>query len=206
MVYIRRIYFTLLEMLTVLAILAIIAGFIGVNIAKATREQRFNTEVSLIVNQLRLAQDLMLIMNSNLTLTFKAHSSGIEYNLKSAVEFPKEMKAWEKELTREHAYLTTIQRVNFEDQLEKGAAERNTEVVKFQSGGDRMSYGVMRLSTSEKDENYGALTRYICLPGYPAPIFSTSIRPSNDECYGKDEGFAEQLSQRTFEELRARNE
>jgi type II secretory pathway pseudopilin PulG len=203
--YIKRLYLTLLELIMVLTILGIIAGFFGINIAKALKEQRFNTEVSLVLNQLRLAQDIMLIMNTNLTLTFKAHSTeGIEYSLKTAVEMPKEMKFWEKEIKRSHSFLKTIKQVNFDDQLDKDnpTDAENTISVKFLSGGDKMSYGIMRLSTSKNDEDFGALTRYICLPGYPAPIVTTSERPTEETCLGGDESFSEQMTRRTYEELR----
>lgn len=202
--YVKRLYITLLEMLLVLAILGIFAGFFGVNIARAMREQRFNNEANLVISQLRLAQDLMLIFNSNLSLVIQSHPDGIAYALKFDEKLPTGWNRWEKEVTRLHPKLTTIKQVNFEDQLDLSSVpqEANKLEVKFHSGGDKMSYGIMRLSTSAHDEDFGAITRYICLSGYPKPIYSQTERPSEDSCLGLEDAFMEQLTQKTAEEIR----
>jgi len=198
----RRAYLTLLELMLVIAILGIIAGFIAVNAAKAWKEQRFRTEVSLIVDQLRLAQNLMLIFNSNVQVVFLASPEGIEYYLSFDTPLPKH---WTQEINRPHEKLKTVRVVNFEDKLE---TEDNLVInqikngisVKFLSGGSKMSRGIMRISTSEEDNVPNIITRYVCLPGYPAPITSQGEFPM--ECSSDDlQAFEKQLTMRTKEEV-----
>ena len=68
-------FITLLESLIVISILAIAAGVIGFSVNRALREQHFKTEVELVVDYLRLAQNLMLIMNADVHVIFKAAES-----------------------------------------------------------------------------------------------------------------------------------
>ncbi|QLH36565.1 MAG: type II secretion system protein [Parachlamydiaceae bacterium] len=65
-------FFTLIELLIVLMVLALASGVIGFSVHRALREQRFKTEVELVADSLRLAQNLMLIMNADVHVTFKA--------------------------------------------------------------------------------------------------------------------------------------
>lgn len=192
---IKKIHFTLLELMVVLAILGAVAGFIGINISKALREQRFRTEVSLIVDQLRLAQNLMLIFNSNVQLKFIGiENEGIDYHLVFDTPLP---QRWSKEINRPHERLTTIRSFNFRDLLDPD----ESGVVKFLSGGSKMSRGIIRISTSKSDNTPGVLTRYIFLPGYPAPIESQTQFPEEALFNSNINTFEQTLTQRTKEEV-----
>lgn len=176
---IRRVYITLLELLLVIAILGLIAGIIGINATKAWQEQRFRTEVSRLVDQIRLAQDLMLIFNASVQVKItKIEGVGIDAQIVSDTPLP---KRWSSEINRPRELLTMIKVINFPDLIEEEdnvilSDVPNQVTVKYLSGGSRISRGLMRISTSNTDHP-GALTRYISFPGVPGPIETVVTYP-----------------------------
>src|SRR4051812_5988961 len=72
----KKLPFTLVEILIVFFILALSIGIIGINIHKAIVQQRFETEVALVLEELRFAQDLMLILDGNFKVKFEKESNG----------------------------------------------------------------------------------------------------------------------------------
>lgn len=161
-VHCRR-FVTLIETMIALAILGIVASVIGLNVSKAMQEQRFRTEVALVVEQLRLAQNLMLILNEDVRVHFKEVDNEIQYGL----SFQCPLKSgWDKELTRKPTPLKSIRTVAF-----KGVGEEKglrSLTLKFFSSGMVMSSGTLTLSTAK---GFGASdTRYVNLPGHPHPI------------------------------------
>ena len=93
-VSLRRHFITLLELLIVIAILALVSGVIGVNIKKALLDQRFRMEVGMILDELRLAQDLMLILSTDVHVKFSQdkEKKGIKYWLELETELPERLK------------------------------------------------------------------------------------------------------------------
>jgi type II secretory pathway pseudopilin PulG len=161
---------TLLEILIVIAILALVGGLVSIGINRAISEQRFRTEVGLVVDQLRLAQDLMLILGTDVRVIFAAekgdkNAEGIRFWLELETKLSPEL---ERELLRKHSPLKSIKGVFFKDDTEPGKIN-----VRFQSRGAVMSSGLMRLATTDMNPPpESALKSYICLSGYPRHIFS----------------------------------
>jgi hypothetical protein len=203
---VRRLYFTMLELLVVISILSLIGGTIGINIAKSVREQYFRTEVSQVVDQLRLAQDLMLIFHTDVFVKF-SHKSGTD-SFRCELEFPvakpKMSESWLNELQRKRKNLTYTRSITF--QTIDGSddyGEMDELVIAFMSGGSKMSKGFLRLSTSRDPKSLGALERFITLPGFPSPIFDSAIYTYDKQQTEKDEVFNKSLTQQTIEEIRA---
>jgi type II secretory pathway pseudopilin PulG len=196
--HIRRQFITLLELLIVMGILALISGIVTISINKALIDQRFQTEVDLIVNELRLAQDLMLILGTDVHLNFSEakDGAGIEYWVKLETILPKNIQ---KEILRERKPLKTIHGVFLEDQLVTEIKEKHID-IKFLSNGAVMSKGVMLLSTSDKESQLkGALSKYICLAGYPRPIISSDTKEEAEKlCNAFEEGLDERLTTDTI--------
>ena len=191
----RRRCFTLLEILVVILILGSLSGIIGINVTQAVREQRFRSEVDLIADQLRLAQDLMLIFHANISMviTIPDPNKGYILELVPEVVLP---SPWLKEVTRKHN-LSHIHYIN-SSQINK---ERNQLEIKLRSGGSEMPQGTLRLSTGEED-GPRVKTRYIHFAGYPAPIIITeSSTPPNTN----DEAMNRELTQRTVEAVHAKS-
>ncbi len=174
----KRHFFTLLELMLVLSVIALVAGVIGVNINKALREQRFKTEVSVVVDQLRLAQNLMLILDSDAHLFMASDRNGT--SIKMWVELDDTGNhQWIERFKQNPKILKTIQFVEFNDEL-KNQNKTGMIDIKFLSGGMVMSKGIIRLSTSQSKSFLGSLEKFICLTGTPKPIQSGS--ESKNEC------------------------
>ena len=79
----KRRYITFVEMMIVLTVMILTLGLIGLNINRLVVEQRFKSEAALVVDQLRLAQDLMLILNTDAIVKFRKEPDG---GIKSWIE------------------------------------------------------------------------------------------------------------------------
>ena len=167
--------FTLLELMIVIMILSLTAGIVGINITKAVREQRFRSEVARVVDRLRLAQNLMLIANTDVDVIFTKGKEGVDFFLET--EGPLS-PSWKKELERPSSPLKAVHWVEFEETVPRSHGQQGRLQLQFLSRGSVMSRGLLRLSTAARDDEYGALTRYVCLPGYPQALTSSA----NGEC------------------------
>lgn len=85
MINARKRLFTLLELLIVMFILSLGASVAGVKLKEAYDEQRFLSEVDQITSHLQMAQDLMLIMDTDVYFyLIKDADESISYYLKVA--------------------------------------------------------------------------------------------------------------------------
>lgn len=176
----KTLSFTLVELLLVISILLMVAGLVGFNIRRAFFEQRFRAEVSAVVDTLRLAQDLMLLLNSDAHVLFADDpAGGIRYWIE--VEKPLSGKGWDRELMRKRPILKAIHLVEMDDRVSAIKVKEQLDIM-FLSGGSVMSKGILRLFSSDEKEREGVLKSYICLPGYPNPIVSsnTEIKECSD--------------------------
>ncbi|NGX42103.1 MAG: hypothetical protein K940chlam7_00380 [Chlamydiae bacterium] len=196
MILIKRRHVTLVEMLIVMAILALMAGVVTINIRRAHQQQRFHTEVDLMVDTLRFAQDLMLLLNTDVhvRVALAEKRRGLEYWVEVEEGIP---KAWKPVIKRSHRLLTETHSITF---LEDGEVKELD--IKFLSGGSLMSRGVIRMSTHENPDAAGATNRAICLNGYPHPIVSIPEGDEPVECEDdKDEDFNDRLTYYTTQEI-----
>lgn len=186
---------TLIEVLIVIAILSLLTGLIAINIRSAVREQQFKSEVLRVVDELKLAQDILLILGTGSVVKFELskEKDSILYQLDTTLPLP---KAWEKFFKKKNPPLKTIHYIQFE-----GAEGEGKLDIEFLSEETGMSKGILRLSTSEKDEVPGALTSYICLPGYPHPIEYHQSKTASFCDSKKEEEFLKNLSRTTYEEI-----
>lgn len=192
---------TLMEVLIVISILAIGSGIVAISINKAIVEQRFRSEVGLIVDEMRLAQDLMLILGTDVHLHFAESKDGksIQYWLELETNVSPHVQ---RELLRKRKDLKTIVGVFLDDKLLWEIKESHID-VKFLSNGAVMSEGIMRLATSS-DENVpkGTLESFICLAGYPNPIISSRNKEEAEaSCYHFEEGLDDRLTKDTVSKL-----
>jgi type II secretory pathway pseudopilin PulG len=201
----KRRLMTFMEMMVVLAIISLIGGVVAINIQKAMFEQRFRTEVATVVNQLRLAQNLMLILDQDVSVKFKQQDNKtIDFWLE--MQCPKD-KGWDKELMRRPPPLKTVGVVDFESDEHVESREVGQLEIRFMSGGTVMSRGVLRLSTSVEANNKNALERFVCLPGFPAPISAMSGKVPDISCLEDMTGqFKDQITQITIQEITSKLE
>lgn len=156
---------TLVEMMLVLGLISIIAGLVALNVRGLLHEQRFRTEVTLVLDTLRVAQDLMLIANSDAHVVFSKdpRTGFISYR----IELEKPLtKGWTREVTRPRPPLTAVRTIEFQDSG-SGVKAFDNFALSFLSGGTVMSSGNLRLADADRNATLQSL---ICLPGYPAPL------------------------------------
>jgi prepilin-type N-terminal cleavage/methylation domain-containing protein len=190
----RKQPFTLIELMLVLALVATLAGLIGINVGKAMREQRFRSEVDLVMDKLRLAQDLMVLYYANADVVIAMLDNDQGYSLEVTTEVPIP-SAMLREIHKQEK-LNNIHHISFT------GLDRETDKLSlpFRSGGSNMAKGLLRLSNAEID-GPGVWTRYIDLSGYPAPIVASSTKPQPKK---GEEFFLRDLTQRTIEAVRAK--
>lgn len=186
--------FTLIETIIVIALIALVSGVIAVNIGKAFQQQRFRSEVAMVVETLRLAQDLMLILQVDVHVIFTQNDKGIVFWLETESPLAKN---WESVIKRTHKTLKAIHAVKFLDQL-PGPVRMGQLDIKFLSGGTVMSKGVVRLSSTDDDTASNALRSAILLYGFPHPIQSYSEEKWGDVALkDQDESYDERITEIT---------
>jgi len=175
----RKLHLTLMEIMIVISIIGLTAGFIGMNIAQAIREQRFRSEVGRVADLLGLAQDLMLVMDVGAVVIFEQESKtkGIQMRMETTVPLPTH---WQHVFMRPQAPLNHIHWIEFENEDEQEKEGRLE--IRFLSSGIGMSRGTLRLSTSASDSDLGAISSYICFPGYPKALIVKSKADSEPTC------------------------
>jgi len=178
---------TLLEVMIVIMILVTVLGVIGLSVNKALVDQKFRTELSTLVDQLRLAQNLMLILGTDIHVKFKVlpENKGTEYWIETETELPKSIS---KEILQKHHQLRTIKGLFFVD-LVKHSAKKGQLDLLFLSHGNVMSKGMMRLATTDQDHPPpNVLQAYIPLVGYPHPISSYfDLKQAEKEYKGEED-------------------
>lgn len=183
----------------ILTLMIITLGLIGVNIQDLVKQQRFKSEVALIVEQLRLAQDLMLMLNTDALVRFSKDKKGIITTVEVETKLS---KGWQRELKRQHAPLSMVALVEFEDQITGTKTANFPLELTFLSGGSVMSQGMLHLVSQDRQQE-----SFICLPGYPKMI-DTVLDPKKDpNCHLKSEiDFFEKLTFYTRREVEEREQ
>lgn len=161
----RRLHITLIEILIVLSLLALILGIVGLNLGGAARTERFRSGVDILVQKLRLAQDLMLILRTNIRITLEQQEDGLH------VTFTAE-GALTPALISATTSKTTIDSIHAFSFDSKTSDEKL--VLDFLSAGGKMSKGTLTLFSDPNDTN--GLKEDVHLAGYPSPIVAGKVK------------------------------
>ncbi|MEX1013122.1 MAG: type II secretion system protein [Waddliaceae bacterium] len=163
--------FTLIEIILVLALISLMLGIVGINIRNAFVKQNFLTEVEAIASNMRLAQDLTLVQNEDVSLYFEKSKENNQFNHWIEVDC-EEDKRLQRVINQSKVQLKSIREISFRDehfQSEENETERI--VIRFFSGGYLMSRGVLTLVSAHSQ------TQKIPLFGYPHAIHVHSSYP-----------------------------
>lgn len=156
-------HFTMIELLVVIAILAVASVLVGLGVRSALFDQRYKTEINVVVDQLRTAQDLMLFASAEAYVKFTKDDQG---RLISWIEVTSKLPPFlEKQVALSRRTYQALTSFEF---FEPG---RSSPIVdKFQlefgSHGTSMTRGVLRLRAGSDN----AWIRDIDLVGSPEPI------------------------------------
>jgi len=193
-------YVTLIELLIVMALLSLILSVVMIGITRSVTEQKFRSEVALVIDQLSFAQDLMLILNTDVRVKFKQTENAVEMQLEIERNLPVSIR---KEFIEKKQMLQTIRGVTFKDDREE-SGEKGVIAVKFLSRGMWMSKGLMQLATTDKtNPSEDALITYVCLAGYPNPIINMDDYNKADETLKKldNQEFEKEVALNTISKL-----
>lgn len=157
--YIKRQHFTLIELLVVLTLIALIAGVVGINSQKALYHQRFQSEVSEFADRLRLAQNLMLVADSDVHFIVEANDKGIKYRIETDTPFSPHFDRFIKQ----EGTLKAVHHVSH------NAGKGGIIDLKFLSKGSVMTPGNIQL-VSGKQGSENLFEANIMLHGFPSPI------------------------------------
>jgi len=160
----RRSPITLLELIVVISILSLTFGLFSINIVKALQEQRFYSNVAFLTDELKLSQELMLLLNMDIQFHLMSRGDGrITTSYTTTGNTP---DMWDK-IAKIKKTLSHIDRITF-NEFELAPSKEGKITLEFLSNGSVMSKGLLKLS-------YKQLERAIPLPGYPAPISSQTL-------------------------------
>jgi type II secretory pathway pseudopilin PulG len=157
---VRKSCFTLLELLIVLFIISFGVILTGVKIKDVYREQRFLSEAQQVLSHLSMAQDLMLIMDTDVLVHFAPDKEDKQLQVWLEIEKPLE-KPW-AQLVERKLSLTAIGSLEFEGSLNKELT------LQFSLG--KMSKGKLILFEEVQSRSQEKKEFEIELVGYPSPI------------------------------------
>lgn len=162
----KRIYYTLLEVIVVIALLSMVGGIMAFKVRGFVAEQRFRDEVTNVVDHMRVAQELMMIMNADVYLWFESFPDRIEVSIRTDQKLAGN---WNRILLKDPLKIKYARVIEFHGSDHAVKGKSNVIELRFRSGGSVMSYGVLRLATGQYWRE-GVFEKFISLKGYPHPI------------------------------------
>ena len=157
---VRKSHFTLLELMVVLFIISLCVVLTGVKIKDVYQEQRFLSETQQVLSHLSMAQDLMLIMDTDVKVHFAPEKKSGKIEVWMEVEKPI-VDAWAR-LVERKLPLTAIGSIEFDGRSEKELT------LQFSLG--KMSQGNLILFEGDNSKNKNKKEFEIVLLGYPTPL------------------------------------
>lgn len=167
---IRSSFFTLLELLVVFFILSMGAALTGVKIREIYRQQQFLSESQQILNKLIMAQDLMMIMDTDVTVYFDNDAKTKQLMMYLQVEKPLDPSS--RRLIEAPILFKSIQ--SLEPQNDSGGRSSFPITIHFSLG--QMSEGQLLFSGEDKKGGlfHKSHSFTIDLPGYPSSLHISS--------------------------------
>lgn len=173
----RKSCFTLLELLIVLFIISFGIILTGIKIKDLYREQRFLSEAHQVVNHLSMAQDLMMIMDTDVQVKFAPDKESKHLQVWLEVEYPVD-EPWDRLIERKLT-LTAIQSLEFDG--------RSTKDVVLQFSFGKMSQGKLILFGEEEKQTKEKREFEIELLGYPTPLGTQAAKAQEKTKSAKSE-------------------
>lgn len=157
---VRKSCFTLLEILVVMMLISIGVVVTGLKIQDIYHEQRFNSETRQVINHLSMAQDLMLIMDTDVFVRFSPDEKKESIKMWLEVEKPLD-QPWRR-LVERRIPLTSIRSIEFDGTPSKKLT------LQFSLG--KMSKGMLILKEEENSKKKKERKLNVELLGYPSPF------------------------------------
>lgn len=172
----------------VFALMISLLGVIGFSLRGAWQEQAFRSQAERLVNQFRLSQDMMLLLNIDTEVEFR---EGEVFWIPVGTS----NETYEKMILKDRFQLTQIASVDFrggDGTQQRMEGKQGGFKLGFFDRGFRMSKGILTL-TSNKGEVY-----YILLNGYPSPINLLTEAPNPTNIAFEERDFYERMTTSTW--------
>jgi len=180
----RKQQITLIEILIVITILTMVMGVVGVNVVKMVEQERFRAGVRRLSEKLQVAQDLMLILNTDVKVNLKAEDGTLSFVYE--VEQPLQGRVARMLLKPEK--IRGIQAITFHDMEQDIELEEELQ-LRFLSGGSSMSRGVLHCYAGTRRR----WKQTVILRGFPHSIGGfhevseeLELKEEEDEVYPKE--------------------
>lgn len=186
-------YITLIEVLVVIAIIAASAGILAVKMRDFLQEQAYLDESHQLLNQLRIAQDVMQVMNADLVVRISQDDKGLFTSQIEPKTTPPELA--KRLISTSPLKLKAIGRLEFEDQFTETVLKENFDLT-FMSRGFTMNHGIIKLfpkGTSGPEQ-------VIYLSGHPAPLLLQNAKGFSYPSPTEEAESIEKISSATFQE------
>lgn len=180
---IARRYITLLEVIIIIAILAVAGGAAAFNIRKFYLQQQVLDDINKVVNTLNAASDLMMLVNLDSEVRFTKNEGKIQVAIAPQSGIPTTVHP----ILRENPItLSHLDQVVFKDGVQDTVLTIPFSLT-FYSKGFLMNRGSLQLRGEDQE-------RYVIFRGYPA-----SFSPiSRDEDY-QEAGFRDMVEKMTLQ-------
>lgn len=189
---VKQRFFTLIEIIVVVIIISLVSGVFTLNIRDLWRQQAFLDESNLLLHQLRLAQDMMQIMDADVDVSFKT-SDGTLTSKILAVSPPPILA--QSIADHSELKLKAIGPLLFEDL--NGVILENDFVITFFSRGFVMNHGVLKFGPIDAERP----TVEILLPGYPKPLTIQPVNSHTAEISLDEQSRIERITEVTRQEI-----
>jgi hypothetical protein len=183
----RKECFTLIELLIVLFIISLGVILTGIKVKGLYDEQRFFSEAQQVLGHLAMAQDLMLIMDTDVDVKLSRDPDSRGIRVQLDVERPFDLeKSFEKHSARfEEHWARFVERKLSLSSIRSFSFDRNREnslSLRFSLGG--LSKGTLTLY--EGNSNSGDRQFSIELAGYPRPLKGISKEEDTKQMLVRD--------------------
>lgn len=186
--------FTLIEIMVVLAILALTGGIAALKMRDFLKQQTYLDDSALLLNELRLTQDLMLIMEIDSEVNIKKMDDHFTVQIEAKSPPPELGK---KIIDHSTLKLKGIKSIEFEDSF-SGTVLTDEIKLTFFSRGFTMNHGTLKLFPKTSSESVLAIE----LPGHPAPLELHSLDQFQESRAATKFEFIEKLTNLTFLETK----
>jgi len=156
-----RRFVTLIELMIVMALIAVIMGVVGFNVVKMRRDQQFRSAVTVVQQKLQTALETMLIHNDTVRVVLQQEERGLNINLKTDTPFTKGLGR----LLNRDPLIKGID--SFSWAPAEGEVYRGPTTLEFSSIARAIPKGTLTLFGPD------SLKRTIVLNGYPHPFKAT---------------------------------
>lgn len=163
---VRRNYFTLIEILLVMALLAITLPAIAISASRMISQEKFLSSIKRVVDRLQTVQDLMVLENADSTVSFTKQ----DFHWLLTAKTDDFLSTAIKKQLQTPILLQNIGEISCS--TSEGPSQEMPAIT-FVGLGHAITPCILRFTSEDKRHE-----RYITLPGFPRPIRSAAIYES----------------------------